>query len=153
MGGFPPRAGAQGVTGFFVWEGGSMFRTKIGLCLVLVSLVGCYGTSQGSRQIADEDTLAKIKPGETTKEEVKQLLGEPMNVGFDDDYEIWTYWYSKTHVRKSTWVPVVGAFTGGADTDMTTLTVRFGPDGLVKNVGKGSSAVSVGGPLGKDAGK
>ena len=58
-----------------------------------------------------------IKSGTTTRADLVRLFGEPTQVGIDDGDPSWTWIYFKK-----------------GDPDLTKqLTVRFGPDGVVKS--------------------
>jgi len=103
--------------------------------ILLILLFGC--ATHGNEQIRDQERVSKILPGITTKAEVTELVGKPTEVTFSDDGdETWKYILSKAQMRASSLIPVVGLFTGGADTQTYTLTVRF-KDDIVKSVGKG----------------
>ncbi len=106
--------------------------------IALLGLVGC--ATVGNRQLESKENISKIKAGKSTKAEVKEYVGEPGRVTFSDTgEETWEYVLSKTQVRASSFIPVVGMFTGGADVQTYTLTVRFRPDGIVKEVGSGTT--------------
>ena len=93
---------------------------------------GCWSWRYGAKQIASDEALAQIEKGKSTKAEVKELLGDPGNVSFMGDDEMWHYMLHTAEVRKSTFIPIVGGFVGGTDVETQTLTVLFGPDGVVK---------------------
>jgi outer membrane protein assembly factor BamE (lipoprotein component of BamABCDE complex) len=64
------------------------------------------------------------------------LFGAPNGKSFaENGDEIWTYTYSKTQVNAATYVPVVGLFAGGAQSDSSVLTVTFDRSGVVKSYG------------------
>jgi outer membrane protein assembly factor BamE (lipoprotein component of BamABCDE complex) len=100
----------------------------------------------GNKTITDERAQAKVKEGVTTKQQIQTLFGKPMMVYFtDDNEEIWTYTYTKSSTRKITFVPILGLFLGGTDTQMHSLTVRYGEDGVVKAFGSGEMTGGGGG--------
>jgi outer membrane protein assembly factor BamE (lipoprotein component of BamABCDE complex) len=113
---------------------------------VLFTLPAGCTHHMGNKTITDERAHAKVKEGVTTKQEIQTLFGKPTMVHFtDDNDEIWTYSYSKTSTRKITFVPILGLFFGGTDTQFHTLTVRYGEDGVVKAFGAGEMTGGGGG--------
>ena len=118
---------------------------KVGLVLlVLIFLVGC--ATYGNKEIANDETISQIKIGESTKTDVKQFVGEPSKVTFTDNgEEVWDYTYTRMKTRASTFIPIVGLATGGTDVDTQILTIRFGKNGVVKEMGKGRTTGSGGG--------
>jgi len=119
-------------------------KIRVLICLVVVSfLLGC--ATYGNKNIKDDELISKIQPDITTKEEVKQLIGDPWKVSFTESgEETWDYMLTKSQARASSFIPIVGIFAGGVDTQTYTLTIRIGKDGIVKGVGKGSSTGGAG---------
>ncbi len=106
---------------------------KRALVLVLLAglLIGCASTG---RKI-DQSQVQTITKGETTKEQVVARLGSPdriMKLGNGDT--IFTYGYARVTAKPATFIPIVGAFAGGANTQYQSCAVTFGPDGIVKNI-------------------
>jgi len=119
----------------------SFFVITAGLML----LAGCTH-HMGNKRITDERAQARVKEGVTTKQEIQTLFGKPTMVHFtDDNEEIWTYTYTKSSTRKITFIPILGLFLGGSDTEMHSLTVRYGADGVVKAFGAGEMSGGGGG--------
>lgn len=105
----------------------------------VVLIAGCV--TVGNRKIENPGKVAaQIKPGATTKNEVRAIVGEPSKTEFaDTGDETWEYVLVKSQVRAASFIPIVGLFAGGADMQNYSLTVRFRPDGVVKNVGYGQT--------------
>ncbi len=119
--------------------------TLLAICILLVFVFGCVHYS-GNKIIADNEVISKIKPKETTREEVKTLVGDSSHVQFtEDDEEIWFYTYNKTTKRITYYIPIVDLCFGGYDTENHTLTVKFNKEGIVKNVAKSSTTGGGGG--------
>jgi outer membrane protein assembly factor BamE (lipoprotein component of BamABCDE complex) len=116
-------------------------QVRVLFCSAILSslfLLGC--ASYGNKQITQQETVEKIEIGKTTKADVKALLGEPAEVIFSDNGdEDWAYIYSKSTVRATSFIPVVGIVAGGADTKTSTLKVRFNKEGVVQKLGKGQT--------------
>lgn len=116
----------------------------LGTALLSLS-TGCVSAT-GDKAIGDPNKIAQIKAGQSTKADVRALVGEPMKVTFTDNGdEIWDYMYTRGQARATSWIPVAGSVVGGADVTTKTLTVRFTGDGVVKNVGTGSTSGGGGG--------
>lgn len=111
------------------------------LLLASITLTsGCWSRHYGARQISVDEAVSKIQKGKSTKADVKGLLGDPGNVFFTGTGdEMWYYFYMTSRIKKSTFIPIVGSFVGGAEGETHTLTVHFGPDGVVKAFGKGKT--------------
>jgi hypothetical protein len=63
------------------------WRLPILLVLAAILLAGCITIG---RDFSPE-VIGKIRPGETTLEEVRQMLGEPVRTGVEDGRLVWTY--------------------------------------------------------------
>ena len=115
------------------------------LFFTLIFLCSC--SSFGTKKIIDADLILKIEKGKSSKADVKALLEDPVKITFtDNNEEIWEYSYSKSTIRPATFIPCLGLLAGGADTEIHSLTLRFGADGIVKGVGKGKM-ISGGGSI------
>lgn len=100
--------------------------------IVIISLTTllCGCASSGRR--FDTQAAAQIQKGTTTKAQVQQLVGLPQQIGKDSDgNETWSYLYSRSTTKGSTFIPIAGAFMGGANVQNQSLVVKFGPDGVV----------------------
>jgi outer membrane protein assembly factor BamE (lipoprotein component of BamABCDE complex) len=105
--------------------------------MFIVSLVGCAT----SGRMLDRDQISQIKQDITTKEEVITLLGKPNADTMDGDgKEILTYASMKYRTRASTFIPVVGLMTGGADVDQQTVQILIGHSGVVEKIISSDSA-------------
>lgn len=97
---------------------------------------GC--ATYGNQAITDQNKISQIQRGVTTKEQVRALIGDPMGVTFtENDDEVWSYLLTKTQVRAAGFIPIVGIFAGGADTQTHTLTIKYDKNGIVKAYGSG----------------
>ncbi|GKS58276.1 lipoprotein [Nitrospira sp.] len=113
----------------------------------LLATSGCV--SSGNPSVLDENAVAQIKEGVTTKQDVKQLLGNPTSIGRGSGsmplgalpvslppgkYEVWVYNHMSVETHPATFIPVVGLFAGGATASTTSLTVYFDGQGVVQYV-------------------
>ncbi len=94
--------------------------------LVCFSLAAC--ASAGTK--VDPETVASFVKGHTTMGEAEAALGEPNATATKaDGSTVLVYTYTRTSVRAVTFVPIVGAFAGGADAKSQTVALRFAADG------------------------
>lgn len=115
---------------------------RITLLFIMLSLSGCSSTI-GNKGTQDQLAIEQIKPGVTTKAEVKELVGEPSYVTFFGTEETWSFIVSEAQVRAATFIPIVGLFAGGSDFETHTLTIQFKGD-VVQRYAKGGQEGSVG---------
>lgn len=81
----------------------------------------------------DPAQAASFQPGVTTKQEVESRLGAPsVDSTLPDGSSILVYSFTATQARATSFIPIVGAFVGGADVKSSSFTFRFGPDGILK---------------------
>ncbi len=94
---------------------------KIIIILTVATLCGCvsYG-----RKI-DQTKVAQIKPGSTTHDQVINLIGSPDQITSSGEVVTFTYSYLKSSPTASTYIPIVGAFAGGANVQNETVLVMF----------------------------
>jgi hypothetical protein len=85
------------------------------LCVLLLCL-GVAGCMTVGRQFP-VDPVTEIHIGETSRDEIRHLFGEPWRTGLEDGQRTWTY----AHYRYS-------AF---ADAQTRDLVIRFDPRGVV----------------------
>lgn len=121
----------------------------ITLCLaILLLLTGCV--SSGNRSILDQERLDKITLNESTKADLKRLLGQPNSISKQSgnyspipgmppapglsNVEVWTYSYLSVDVDGATFIPIVGLFAGGATSKMNTYTAVFDETGIVRHI-------------------
>lgn len=100
------------------------------LTLIMFSaiLAGC-ATSQTGKEF-DTSKVDRIEDGETTKSEIVQWFGKPQGRGTHsapegDQYETYTYSYAEGTVKAESYIPFVGMFLGGSESESKVLTVHF----------------------------
>ena len=116
---------------------------KIGAIVICLGLAGCFSTGVK----VDQSKLSSLRTGETTYDQAVALLGKPTNtVMRSDGSRMATYMYIHAQPNAVNFVPVVGAFAGGATSESTTLMVNFGPDGKMTTYtsSQGSNQVGTG---------
>lgn len=101
--------------------------TGIGLAILLLMspvLSGCSPTIETHGHSLDEEQLAKIEPGRTSRQEVLQLMGSPSALSTFDD-AAWYYVSQRTEKKSFYQEHVV---------DQEVLTITFDQEGRVAKV-------------------
>ncbi len=127
------------------------------LFLGAVLLSGCV--SSGNPDLRKDELVSQIKLGMTTKDEVRKLFGTPTVMsrhsgtpfptlpGYPENslnYEIWNYTHMDMAVTPITFVPIVGLFAGGANSEMNQLTLTFDDKGIVRGITTGQTRTNSG---------
>lgn len=111
------------------------------IVLIAASLLcGCASTGNNfdSRKISD------IKKGETTKDQLIQMFGQPAQRGMNSEGGTTMVWmYTEATIKGATFVPIVGLFAGGADTKNKMLTVRLNSTNTVASYDYTGGAMDV----------
>ena len=111
--------------------------------IALFALTACM--SMGTK--VDQEKLARFEKGKTTYTEVIQQLGKPTQstVNSDGTRKV-VYTYMQSQAKASNFIPIVGAFVGGADTENTNVTLDFDQNSLLTNYSatQGSSSMGTG---------
>lgn len=72
--------------------------------------------------------------GTTKEQDVMAKFGRPNSISaLGDGTHIIVYMSTKTRVKGTSYVPIVGLFAGGAKSHMVIRTFTFGPDGILRN--------------------
>jgi outer membrane protein assembly factor BamE (lipoprotein component of BamABCDE complex) len=104
----------------------------------ILTLALMFGIVSGCASVGrklDENAVAKIKKGETTRAEVLKALGSPDQMTRDGDGNVtFQYIYVRATAKASTFIPIVGAFAGGANVQNQMLMVTFGTNAVVKDL-------------------
>lgn len=92
------------------------------IIIAIFSLSACMTT--GTK--VDQDTVSKFVKGKTTYDEVVQKLGKPNQSTIDSNGgRTISYMYAHAEANASNFIPIVGAFTGGASSEHTTVSLQF----------------------------
>lgn len=95
---------------------------RIFIAAAVLALAGCAASGV---KVTDEQ-VAGLKKGETTKAEVISAFGSPnMQMRLADGTSMVIYSHVEVAVRPATFIPIVGAFAGGADSRSNSMTLRF----------------------------
>ncbi len=120
----------------------------MGLCL---SFGGCIST--GTSKLADAPTMEQIRVGETTKQQVAGLLGDPaskqaIEMG-GSTREWWSYNYSTSVVNPLDYLFLYGFWNNGIGTadSRRDLSIFFDHRGVVSAVSKTKTDYDLGRPF------
>lgn len=116
----------------------TMFR---GACAVVLAaaLAGC--ATVGTK--VTDDHLATLRPGVSTEADAVQMFGPPtVRTRQADGSVLLAYSHVDMRIRPATFIPFVGLFAGGSDTQTNTVSLRFGPDGRLLDTSSSVSAMS-----------
>jgi outer membrane protein assembly factor BamE (lipoprotein component of BamABCDE complex) len=107
----------------------SFIITCIAICVISS---GCYSSKVG-KQLSREQ-VSQVQPG-MSRPQVERILGAPNSSTPDGQGGMmFSYIFMETKVRGSSYIPIVGSFTGGADTEQKNVTVYFDRNGRVKDL-------------------
>ena len=118
------------------------------LCVLLClcgSIGGCATAGNDSLRKETEASVSdKIKPGETTKAEVKGMFGSPLTTSYTDSgMEIWKYELAKISADATSYIPVVSIFAASSSGKKKELVVFFDEKDVVKKYNMSESDVKV----------
>lgn len=95
--------------------------------IAIFSISGC--STSGNQKLKNETSQSlqsKIIKNKTTKTELLTKLGEPdTRTTLDDGNEQWRYFMYNNQSNATTFIPVIGLFTGGSQTQSKTLEIDF----------------------------
>ena len=100
------------------------------LFLIFAATIGCASVGRPIDQAAAD----KIVKGQTTRAQVGAMLGSPDRITkLGNGDTMYSYSYTRASAKPATFIPIVGAFAGGANVQHQMVMVTFGPDDIVKN--------------------
>ena len=113
------------------------------VCLFFLNACASYGSNFDMSRVDD------IQKGVTTESEVITFIGKPTGISRTSEGDkILTYIYTSTQVKGATFIPIVGAFAGGADVSTKMLQVWIDNTGIVSRylMNESGSTVNNGAP-------
>lgn len=94
--------------------------------LICALLVGCATYTSGTK--FDKNMISKIKKGVTTRAEVEAALGSPTYVAMMGEGRRtmqYTYIETSTSPKATSFIPIAGAFIGGANMNQRTQNLQI----------------------------
>ena len=112
--------------------------------LMSLGLSAC--ASSGAK--VTEQQLSQIQVGKSTYNDVVAALGKPTTTTFSSTgTRTAIYSYSQVSTRPETFIPVVGAFVGGADVKSNSVILMFNAQGILSQYSGSGSAIGTGSNL------
>jgi hypothetical protein len=127
------------------------YPTAFANVLAGLLLAGCV--SVGNSSLADQATLAQIKVGQTTRQQVLALLGEPSayrRTGHAGSVlEWWAYEHASSTINPFEYLFIYGFWSNGLGLFDTRhdLHVFFDADGIVRSLAFQTTSYDMGSPL------
>ena len=101
--------------------------------LALALLAGCSTVGNGALVQLDESrTQALLVPGRTTRDEVRQALGEGAAIRFESGFETWHYDYRAGIAKGWDDVPFVNLVVARLDRPVKELVILFDAQGVLR---------------------
>lgn len=100
------------------------------ILLVATLVAGCAASGV---QVSERAAL-QFKEGVTTESEIVQTLGKPTSVYVAQGIRVISYSGMQYQVKGATFIPIVGAFAGGADYAFTTASYEINGEGTLTKV-------------------
>lgn len=115
------------------WEGAYPRWLRLSLAIGLCVLVGwLFSGCQSMGTKVGEERLVEIEKGRTTYQQVVHLYGKPNTVLLrEDGSRQIAYTYEQGQNRVYNYIPVVGGFLRGGDTESTHTVLEFDSAGLL----------------------
>ena len=108
--------------------------------LVAAALLLVASAAAGKPVTADD--AAQFKVGVATETDVEARLGKPMvSTKSSDGTAVLVYYAGKTHVKAATFIPVVGLFAGGVQSNTAALTFVLDANGVLKSSSASQSSL------------
>ena len=115
----------------------------VSVIAALFALTSCM--SMGTK--VDQDKLARFEKGKTTYTQVMEQLGKPTQSTLNSDgSRRVVYTYMQSQAKAANFIPIVGSFVGGADTENTSVMLDFDKDSVLTGYSatQGSSSMGTG---------
>jgi outer membrane protein assembly factor BamE (lipoprotein component of BamABCDE complex) len=118
--------------------------------VLIVALSGCAQVGDPRlREQTIETVAARVTRGQTTRDQIQEIYGTPYRItNLASGRLVYSYVYSQSAATPESFIPVVGRFVAGSNTDTTVLTIFFNTNGIVDdyNMNRSLSQVRPGVP-------
>ena len=100
------------------------------LLLMVATLTGCasYGVMVSDKQ------AAQFKRGEATEAQIITALGKPTTITTTNGVRALTYTGVQAQARPESFIPFLGAFVGGSDSQVSLVVFKFDAAGILSDV-------------------
>lgn len=85
--------------------------------LILTTTVLCSCVTYGNKTLDDPRKYLNIREGDSTKQDVYRVFGQPQDVDYSEDRtrSMWTYFKVETSPNAWSYVPYIGIIAGGTN--------------------------------------
>jgi hypothetical protein len=100
------------------------------ICLAFAVAMLSSCVTYGNKTLDDPRKYLNIREGESTKQDVYQVFGQPQDVDYSDDQSrsMWTYFKVETSPNAWSYVPYIGIIAGGTNEEITKVYFFFDTD-------------------------
>lgn len=127
---------------FFIVGMGVPMRSPVIVASAALCLALCGCVASGVK--VEERQLSSFQKGQTTLSQVVGQLGQPnSSTLMPDGRRLLIYTYIQAQARPESFVPIVGAFVGGADAHSNMVSLTFTPDGVLESYSASQSQYGV----------
>ena len=105
-----------------------------GLLALLIFITSC-ATNFGSSQTQDFGRYLSVKEGISSKSDIFDSFGQPGDVNyFENSESVWVYYAVSMTMSGASYIPVVGLFAGGSNTNTQISKFYFDPNNILLKV-------------------
>ncbi|MBB6254097.1 outer membrane protein assembly factor BamE domain-containing protein [Nitrospirillum iridis] len=113
--------------------------------MISVVALTCLTACASSGHKVDQAKVDAFQAGKTTRAEVVAAIGEPTAIStLPDGRHLAVYSYATAAARPETFIPVVGAFVGGADAKGSSYTFWFDKADILTSISSTQTNTSTG---------
>lgn len=105
---------------------------KLSLATAILTIV-ISGCAASGTQVSQGAAL-QFKEGVSTESQIVSALGRPTSTSISSGLKFIVYSGMQYKVKGATFIPIVGAFAGGADYTATMAMYQIGPDGVLQKI-------------------
>lgn len=105
-------------------------KNTISIVVVASALAGCAASGT---QVSQGAAL-QFKEGVSTEAQIVAALGRPTSTSISSGMKFIVYSGMQYQVKGATFIPIVGAFAGGADYIATMAMYQIGADGILQKI-------------------
>ncbi len=113
---------------------------KIITFVLIAFLAGCVS----SGVMVSDKQISQFKQGVTKESDIVAALGKPTSVTTYNGVRMISYTGVQAQARASSFIPIVGAFVGGSDSQVSSVIFKIGADGVLTDIISNQSAMGTG---------
>jgi hypothetical protein len=102
-------------------------------CIIGVTLLALGGCASHGVMVAPEK-VATLKRGVSTEADAVATLGQPTSITNYNGVRVLVYSGAQAQARPASFIPFIGPFVGGADSQASVVMLHFGTNGILTDV-------------------